>query len=150
MIAMLFAAAFAAQATPNPDQPPNQTMMVEPVAMMLAAFDTDGDGRVTKAESTAGIAHTFALADTAHAGSIGYIGYSEWAERWLGDRNALPSPFEVDGDHDDRITLAELQARIGETFDRLDVNHDGVLTRAELLTIRANTGNVYDGRRHRH
>ena len=27
---------------------------------------------------------------------------------------------------------------------------DGVLTRAELLTIRASTGNVYDGRRHRH
>ena len=92
MIALLLAAVLAGQTAPNPDQPPNQTMMVEPVAMMLAAFDSDGDGRVTRAEAMAGIARTFALADSTHAGSIGYIGYSDWAERWLGDRNALAEP----------------------------------------------------------
>ena len=70
----------------------------------------------------------------------GYIGYGDWALRWLGDANALPSPFTVDADSDNRITLAELQAELARTFDRLDKNHDGALTRAELLTIRASTG----------
>ncbi|HSI19992.1 MAG TPA: EF-hand domain-containing protein [Sphingomonas sp.] len=116
------------------------TMVVEPVAMMIAACDADGDGRVTRAELTACVARSFAAIDTAHAGSIGYIGYGDWALKWLGDANALPSPFSVDADNDNRITLAELQDALAHVFDRLDKDHDGVLTRAELLTIRASTG----------
>ena len=135
---LLFALALAQDAV-NPNQPPNQTMMAEPVAMMIAAFDADGDARVTHAEMAAGVAKSYAAIDTAKAGSIGYIQFSQWAERYLGDANALPSPFEVDGDHDDRITLAELEAQFDRTFVRLDRDRDGVLTRAELLTIRAGT-----------
>ena len=149
MILPLAAAlALAGQAAPNPDQPPNQTMMIEPVAMMIATFDSDGDAKVTTAELGAGVARSFAAIDTTGKGSIGYIQFADWAERYLGDRNALPSPFEVDTDHDDRITLVELQAFFAGTFARLDSNHDGVVTRAELLTIRAGpTG--FDGRRRR-
>jgi hypothetical protein len=91
---------------PTATQP---TMVVEPVAMMIAACDADGDGRVTRAELTPCVARSFAAIDTAHAGSIGYIGYGDWALKWLGDANALPSPFSVDADNDNRITLAELQ-----------------------------------------
>jgi len=134
---LLAALALALQSAPNPDQPPDQTMMVEPAAMLIATFDADGDGKITRAEMAAGLARTFNAVDTDHKGSIGYIQYGDWALIWLGDRNALPSPFEVDGDHDNRITLAELQARFDRTFARLDANHDGVLTHAELLTIRA-------------
>ena len=118
-------------------QPPVQTMLVEPVAMMLAACDADGDARTTRDEARACIARSFASVDTANAGSIGYIGYSDWATRWLGDASALPSPFETDADHDNRVTLAELTARIGTIFDRFDRDRDGILTRAELLTVRA-------------
>ena len=125
---------------PAPPTATQPTMVVEPVAMMIAACDADGDGRVTRAELTACVARSFAAIDTAHAGSIGYIGYGDWALKWLGDANALPSPFSVDADNDNRITLAELQDALARTFDRLDKDHDGVLTRAELLTIRASTG----------
>ena len=55
----------------------------------------------------------------------------------LGDRNALPSPYEVDGDGDNRISLAEVTRRFTALFDRYDLNKDGSLTRAELVTIRA-------------
>lgn len=144
---LLAALALALQSAPNPDQPPDQTMMVEPAAMLIASFDADGDGKITRAEMTAGLARTFAAADTDHKGSIGYIQYGGWALTWLGDRNALPSPFEVDGDHDNRITLAELQAVFDRIFARLDANHDGALTHAELLTIRAGVGDY--GRRRR-
>ncbi|TPG43778.1 EF-hand domain-containing protein [Sphingomonas koreensis] len=125
------------QAGPNLQQPPDQTMMVEPAAMLIASCDADGDARVTATELTACVARSFQAIDTTHAGSIGYIQYGDWAERYLGDRNALPSPFEVDGDHDDRITLAELQADLARIFARLDTDHDGAVTRAECLTIRA-------------
>jgi len=128
---------------PTATQP---TMVVEPVAMMIAACDADGDGRVTRAELTPCVARSFAAIDTTHAGSIGYIGYGDWALKWLGDANALPSPFTVDADNDNRITLAELQDALAHVFDRLDKDRDGALTRAELLTIRANPGGERDGR----
>ncbi|HVI99138.1 MAG TPA: EF-hand domain-containing protein [Sphingomonas sp.] len=130
-------------------QPPISTMVVEPVAMMLAACDADGDARVTRDETHACIAKSFAAIDTAKAGSLGYIAYSDWAERYLGDRNALPSPFETDADHDNRITSAELTARLDTIFDRLDRDKDGILTRAECLTIRAGGGDFGRGKRRR-
>src|SRR3546814_1627269 len=77
-------------------QPPISTMVVEPVAMMLAACDADGDAGVTRDEARACLARSFASIDTTGAGSLGYIAYSDWAERFLGDPNALPSPFETD------------------------------------------------------
>ena len=70
------------------------------------------------------------------AGSLGYIGYSDWLERWLGDRNTLPSPFETDRDGDNKVTFAELAARFDLLWTRLDTNKDGVIVRSELLTIR--------------
>lgn len=116
-------------------QPPSATIMAEPVALFLAATDADGDARVSRAEAQAGTARSFATVETTTPGSIGYIGLSEWAERWLGDRNALPSAYQTDSDGDSRITLAELTAQIDRTFTRLDRDRDGFLVRSELLTL---------------
>jgi hypothetical protein len=117
-------------------QPP-ATMVVEPVAMMIAACDADNDGKTTRAELVLCVTKSFDAIDTGRKGSIGYIDYSDWALKWLGDRNALPSPFTVDSDGDNRITLTELQAEFGTLFTRFDTDKDGAVTRAELLTIRA-------------
>jgi hypothetical protein len=116
-------------------QPP-ATMVVEPVAMMIAACDADNDGKTTRAELVLCVTKSFDAIDTGHKGSIGYIDYSDWALKWLGDRNALPSPFTVDRDGDNRITITELQAEFGTLFTRFDADKDGAVTRAELLTIR--------------
>ncbi|MEG3175947.1 EF-hand domain-containing protein [Sphingomonas sp. RB3P16] len=116
---------------------PAATIVAEPAALFIAACDANGDGRTTRAELTACVARTFADADPGHAGSIGYIGYSDWALKWLGDRNALPSPYGVDSDNDNRITLSELQAQFATLFDRFDLDKDGATTRAELITIRS-------------
>ena len=121
---------------PGPLAQPAATVMAEPVAMMIAAFDSDGDARVSRAEFAAGLRHSFDSIDTGKTGSLGYIGYSDWSERWLGDRNTLPSPFEVDRDGDKRITWDELSARFDLLFARFDTNKDGVLARSELLTLR--------------
>lgn len=115
-------------------QPP-ATVIVEPAAMMIAAFDADDDARVTRAEFDAGLRRSFESARPQN-GSIGYIGYSDWSERWMGDRNTLPSPFEIDRDGDNRITFDELAARFDQLFARYDVDKDNILVRRELVTIR--------------
>lgn len=116
-------------------QPPSATIMAEPIALFLAATDGDGDARVSRSEAQAGLARSFATVETTTPGSIGYIGLSEWAERWLGDRNALPSAYQTDSDGDSRITLAELTAQIDRSFTRLDRDRDSFLVRSELLTL---------------
>jgi Ca2+-binding EF-hand superfamily protein len=125
---------------------PSPTVIVEPVAMMIAAFDSDGDAKVTRAEFDAGLRHSFDSIDTDRKGSIGYIAFSDWSERWLGDRNTLPSPFEVDRDGDNRITFAELAERFDLLFTRFDANKDGVIVRSELVTIRPQMFSPSQGR----
>lgn len=122
--------------TPGPQAQPAATVMAEPVAMMIAAFDSDGDAKVSRAEFDAGLRRSFDSVDTGKTGSLGYIGFSDWSERWLGDRNTLPSPFETDRDGDNRISWEELAARFGLLFTRFDTNKDGSLARSELLTLR--------------
>jgi len=124
----------------DPRTPPQSTIMAEPVALLIAASDADGDGRVTPAELSAAVARSFAAIDTANSGSLGYIAFADWAERWLGDRNALPSPFDVDADQDNRISLAELQAAFTREFARFDRDKDGAITRKELLTLTGGLG----------
>lgn len=136
LLAMMMLAQVAPPAEQAPgDRPAAATVMVEPVGMMLAGFDRDGDGRTTTAEIDTGLAGGFA-AIAGDAPDIGYIDFADWAERWLGNRAALPGPFEVDRDGNGRITLAELRTRMAGIVGRLDRDADGVLVRAELLTLR--------------
>lgn len=125
---------------------PAASVVVEPVGMMIATFDTDMSGGTSKAELVEGVRRSFRAIDTADSGRLGYIVFADWAERWLGNRTALPSPFEVDVDGDNQITLVELEANFARTFDRLDKDHDGIVTRAETLTIRSLIGPVDSGR----
>ena len=132
---------------PGPVGPTPPSLVVEPVAMMIAACDADGDARTSRDELHRCLAKSFGAIDTGNAGKIGYIAFADWAEKWLGDRTALPSPFEVDADGDNKITLAELDAKFDQIFARLDKDKDGVLTRTELLTIRAVINPGFEKRR---
>lgn len=141
---LLMLAAAVAQAAPSPAarpqaQPP-ATMIAEPVALALAGFDSDGHGGTTRAEMEAGVRRSFEQIDTARTGKLRYLDFAEWSLHWLGDRNALPSPFDVDSNGDDLVTLPELQSWFMATFNRLDRNHDNLVSRAEMLTIRATPG----------
>ena len=133
----LLAVQAAPLAPPTARPQPPATILAEPAALMIAGCDADGDARVTRAELTACIARAYATADGAAAGSVGYIAFADWALRWLGDRNALPGPYEVDTNGDNRIALAELQSAFARYFARYDIDKDGVVTRAELVTLRS-------------
>lgn len=119
-----------------PAQQTPATMVVEPVAMLIATFDADGDARMTREEVTAGVRASFAAFDPAGTGTMRYIAFGDWAQLFLGDRHALPSPYDVDRDHDDQVTLDEMQRQFSRLFARYDRDRDGAITRAELITYR--------------
>jgi len=108
----------------------------EPIALAVAGFDGNHDGRTSLAEYEEALGRTFAAADRDGNAALGYIEYSGWAETWLGSQTALPGPFAIDGDGDNRLTREEFAAEFRRQFTRLDKNADGAVTRAELLTLR--------------
>lgn len=122
-----------------PSRPSAQTpatMVVEPAAMFVAACDTDGDGTTRRDELEACVARSFAAVDTAGAGRLRYLAFADWAERYLGDRNALPSPFDVDRDIDGAVTLDELQRQFSRLYSRFNTDGQDGITRKELVTFR--------------
>lgn len=116
------------------------TLVAEPVAMLIATFDGAGtderDALVDRSEMIAGVKASFEAIDTAKVGKLRYIAFADWAERFLGDRNALPSPFEVDKNQDDLVSLEELQDHFSRLFARYDKDGSKTISRAELLTYR--------------
>jgi Ca2+-binding EF-hand superfamily protein len=107
----------------------------EPVGLAIASFDSDDDGRTTRAELNQALLRSFAAADRDGDGLLGYIEYSAWATIWLGSATALPGPYAIDADGDDRISREELLAEFGRIFVRLDRDSDGAVSHGELLTV---------------
>lgn len=111
--------------------------VAEPLALAVAGFDQDGDGRTSRAEYDAALGRTFAAADRDGDGALGYIEYSGWAGTWLGSQSALPGPYAIDADGDDRLSRAEFVDEFARQYRRLDRDGDGAVTHAELLTVRS-------------
>lgn len=136
-LAAALQAAPAGQAQAVPVTPPEAQLRptdfsAEPVALMIAGFDTDRDARVTRAELDAGVAASFG----GEGDTMSLIDLGRWSVRWLGHQGALPGRFDFDTDEDDRISRAEYAAELTRNFDRLDTDRNGVLDRSELVRIR--------------
>ena len=107
----------------------------EPIGLAIASFDSDRDGRTARAELNDALLRSFAAADRDGDDRLGYIEYSGWATTWLGSATALPGPYAIDTDGDDRISREELLAEFGRHFVRLDRDSDGAISHGELLTV---------------
>lgn len=152
MLNLIFSAALASAQPAQPAQEPVRirsgdyapespdavpvSEVAAPVALAMVAFDADRDGRTSRAELEEGLGRSFAAADANRDGALGYIEYSGWALIWMGSQSALPGPFAIDSDGDDRLSRPEVVNEFGRQFIRFDQNADGSLTRAELLTVR--------------
>jgi hypothetical protein len=132
----------APPATVRPGETPGGTSAVpisevaEPLGLVLAGFDGNHDASTSLAEFEEGLGRSFAAADGDGSGDLGYLEYARWAEAWLGSQSALPGPFAIDADGDNRLSRAEFLAEFRRQFTRLDKNGDGAVSRAELLTVR--------------
>lgn len=108
----------------------------EPIALAVAGFDANADASTSLAEYEAALGRTFAAADRDSGGTLGYLEYSGWAQTWLGSQSALPGPFAIDADGDNRLSREEFMGEFRRQFARLDKSADGAVSRAELLTLR--------------
>lgn len=121
-------------ATPGPMRV-TQNSVAEPVALMMVGFDRNLDAVIDRAELQGGAQRAFQAADGDGSGELSLIELSNWSETWLGSPSALPGRFNFDRDQSDTISPAEFSAEFGRQFDRFDINRDGRVTRAELLTL---------------
>lgn len=137
MLALALPAAGHARKKPafDPAMLSAPTISARPVALMIAAFDSDGDGVVTRVEYDAGIERSFRHGDQDSDGSMSLIELGNWALHWLGDRGAIPGQYDFDRDGDDRVSEAEYKTEFARRFLELDRNRDGLLVRSELILL---------------
>lgn len=109
MLAALLPAAAMAQAGPADGMTLDQ-YMARALPRMMAA-DTDGDGRISKAEAEA----------------MGRGGGERIFDR-------------ADANHDGILDKAEIQAALARRFQRMDANGDGVVTAEERAARRGRAG----------
>lgn len=115
-----------------------------PAGRGMARADGDGDGRVSKAEYIARADERFGKMDKNADGKLS------------GDELAPPAPpagtdaaaprgggmmrgrmiERLDTNHDGMISIDEYRAATAERFDRLDTNHDGFLDQTEMAAMR--------------
>jgi len=120
-MAVLFLLAAAAAAKPHAAPPETRDALVASYTKMFNHIDTDGDGKVSRAEWAAMVDASPMLQS---------LSLSQ-AQR-DGLRAALMAGFDQnDSDKDGFLTLDELMAKPLVRFACLDANHDGKVTQAE-------------------
>lgn len=101
---------------------------------MLQAADANRDGSITRAEAQAGREAAFDRLDTDQDGHLSDAERSVANTRGGGGASRF---FQgADANQDGRISHAEMMAMPYRGFDRLDRNHDDVVSTAELEVAR--------------
>lgn len=91
----------------------------------MARLDTDGDGKVSRAEYDAQSARRFARMDI---NGDGVVDRAEMAA--LIGRGRMAGRIDADGTG--TLTRAQYDAQAGQRFARMDANEDGLIDAAEL------------------
>ena len=116
-------------------------------AKKLDRLDTNNDGQISRSEYTAGIQQMFSELDANNDGVVtaaeaeagkdaphNGTTYSDSTRDNLGrpERIGREQFKDLDQNGDGRVTLEEVSAGCTATFDKLDTNRDGTLSRQEL------------------
>ncbi|MEZ6010602.1 MAG: EF-hand domain-containing protein [Hyphomonas sp.] len=107
--------------------------VARPVALLFAGMDTDRDYIIAQDELAAGIVREWASLPQSAQGNVPAIAIADWAGTVLGDPEALPNHLAFDVNLDGQVNETEFRTRLADEFAQLDHDHDGRLTRAEML-----------------
>lgn len=114
--------------------------------MMFELFDTDKDGKVTRAEFDDVRGQLFASADTDASGSFGLEDFSNiWMT--INDQRVVRRFQKLDSNGDLAISAEENAARTSDLVKRLDRNGDGVVTKADMKRGKKGKGGWRHGKR---
>ena len=105
---------------------------LKPGGGLLASFDTDEDGRISRAELTAGIEAAFAAADTDGDGQLTAFEQQDWAASLPTHDDSLANPVRFDPNLDRRVSAAEFSAVITNLWSDYREEGDSVLRVASL------------------
>ena len=119
-----------------------RTRSAQPVIAAAAtefkAMDTNGDGKVSREEHAAGARRMFEKMDANRDGKV-TAAEMDAAHRAIAGGDAGPTSLSaadkikaVDQDGDGVLTAAEQHDASRAMFDKMDTNHDGALTPAEM------------------
>lgn len=95
--------------------------------MMIANYDSDNDGTVTRAELEAGLRQYFMQADTNHDGRLDPEETAAANARRIAIDQSTAIPL-IDWNEDGYINFNEFAAGVRSEFQRLDLNGDGKVT----------------------
>ncbi|MBS0471418.1 MAG: EF-hand domain-containing protein [Proteobacteria bacterium] len=95
--------------------------------MMIANYDSDNDGTVTRAELEAGLRQYFMQADTNHDGRLDPDETAAANARRIAIDQSTAIPL-IDWNDDGYIDFNEFAAGVRSEFQRLDLNGDGKVT----------------------
>ena len=112
---------------------PSQPMSAPPIALLFTGMDTNKDHIVTLSEAQQGTEMEWLSVSGAKSDYRTAIEMTQWSSTALGNPNALPNPIAFDSNLDGRITPQEFRTRLIDIFETFDRDHNGHLTRAELL-----------------
>jgi hypothetical protein len=116
----------SAQTAPPPGHSP---------AAMFADADADHNGALSQAEFNATRAAHFAAMDANHDGSLSGAELPQMrppAGAAAGQTQTVAHHFSADTNNDGAISSAEFDAQASGIFGRLDADHDGAITPAEM------------------
>lgn len=144
LVAALSAAVLTACASSDDqargDGPPRQVAaadlrdarLANPAALFLVGADEDFDLVTNRAEVNEHVQTAHRRFDADADGALSPIEYAEFAEAYLGDRNAAPYALVLDADGGG-VSLNEMIMGFGALFSRYDTDNDGEVTRADVL-----------------
>ena len=99
--------------------------------MMIANYDSNGDGTVTRRELEAGLRQYFRQADTNHDGRLDPEEVAAANQRRISQDGSTAMPL-IDWNQDGYVDFDEFAAGVRSQFEQLDLNGDGEVTLDEF------------------
>lgn len=97
----------------------------------LLRYDSNGDGKITRAELEAGLRQDFRQADTNHDGLLDPDEVLAVNQRRIRIDQSIAIPI-IDWNHDGYVDFAEFAAPMRSLFEQYDVDENGVVTLEEM------------------